>query len=420
MKLLTENTQSPAPARLLILSLLSMTILLWPGLLGRLVSLDWQIGNVRPAVYGIQGILAAAIIVSWLSRNKINAFYSKAFPSRRTFLLAVGCCGLSFLLGLGIAEFVCRLLDFPFKHTWTPSENALAQFDPEVGWAYVPNRSVVQTFGSDPRKIAMHFSSIGSRAGSPAKKFDDTAPTMIFVGDSFTMGHGLDYDETIGGIFESIAYFPLQVVNLGVQGYGTDQALLLLKRYFSTFETKVVVYSFICDHLKRNANYDRRHIDPQARFLGTKPLFALRRDGTLYLKKMPLRYEDLDYSPRLWGAVQVGMTNYGPPPAPDLTRALVQEMRDYVSSQGATFILLDWKWKIGRGCNNDDYFRGINLNVVDAADKAPSGWRSWTVPGDKNHPDFRANRYVARRLLDELKRLDLVPDNIAYVTPKAS
>jgi hypothetical protein len=204
-----------------------------------------------------------------------------------------------------------------------------------------------------------------------------------------------------------------------VQGYGTDQALLLLKRYFRTFNTKVVVYGFICDHLKRNANYDQRHMHPQARFLGTKPLFAVRGDGTLYLKNQPRRYEDLNYSPRLWAAAQIVMNEYGPEPTPDLTRALVQEMRDYVSAHDATFILLDWKWKRRRRCVNDDYFRGMNLNLVDLADKAPRGWQKWTVPGDA-HPGVKANRYVARRLLDELKRLNLLPDNGAYITLKAS
>jgi hypothetical protein len=234
---------------------------------------------------------------------------------------------------------------------------------------------------------------------------------MIFVGCSFTMGHGLLYEETVAGVLEAVPDFPLQIVNLGVQGYGTDQALLILKRYLRKFNTKVVVYGFICAHLGRNANYDRRHIHPRARYLGTKPLFALRSDGTLYLTKVARRYEELNYSPRLWSAAQIVMTQYGPKPTPDLTQALVQEMKDYASSDRATFIVLDW----GGGCINNDHFRGMDLNLVNLDDdKAPPGWRTWKVPGD-GHPGEEANRYVARRLLDELKRLNLVPDNDAHV-----
>jgi hypothetical protein len=314
-----------------------------------------------------------------------------------------------------MAEFMGYLFNFPFVQTWTPSENALAQFDPELGWVYVANRSTVQTFGTDPRDIEMHFSSIGSRVRFPEKRLDPSAPTVIFVGCSVTMGHGLFYEETVAGVLEAMPAFPLQIINLGVQGYGTDQALLLLKRYFRRFNTKVVVYGFICDHLRRNANYDRRHIYYRGRFLGTKPLFALRSDGTLYLKKEPRKYEDLHNSPRLWAIAQIVMAKYGPKPTPDLTRALVQEMRHYVSSQGATFVLLDWSWE----CINDDYFRGMNLNRVNLADKAPSGWRTWTVPGDP-HPEVKSNRYAARRLFDELKRLDLLPDRRAHVTLSTS
>jgi hypothetical protein len=300
-------------------------------------------------------------------------------------------------------EFLCYIFDFPFVGSWTPSENSLAQFDPELGWSYVPNRSAIQTFGTDPHKIAIHFSSIGSRVRSPAKTLTPSAPSLMLVGCSITMGQGLLYEETVAGILEDTPGFPLQIVNLGVQGYGTDQSLLLLKRHFATFNTKVVVYGFFYDHLMRNANYDRRHIYARGHFLGTKPLFGLRSDGTLYLKRLPHKYDELNYSPRLCSTAQIVMTKYGPKPTPDLTRALVQEMRDYVSSHGATFVLLDWKWG-----GTDDYFQGMNLHLIDLADKAPNGWTTWTVPGDP-HPGVKANYYAARRLLDELEWLHLLP-----------
>ena len=68
------------------------------------------------------------------------------------------------------------------------------------------------------------------------------------------MGHDLSYEESFVGKFEALQEVPYQIVNLGVQGYGSDQALLTLKRYLPKFQTKVVVYTFIEDHILRNGN----------------------------------------------------------------------------------------------------------------------------------------------------------------------
>ena len=77
------------------------------------------------------------------------------------------------------------------------------------------------------------------------------------------------------GNFDTLEEVPYQVVNLGVQGYGSDQALLALKKHLPKFNAKIVVYTFIENHILRNGNYDRRMLVPTARFLGTKPQFIL-------------------------------------------------------------------------------------------------------------------------------------------------
>ena len=152
--------------------------------------------------------------------------------------------------------------------------------DAELGWTYIPNQSVVQEFGADHRKIAMHFDDMGSRVGAPGVRHDAAKPSILFVGCSFTMGHGVAYEDSFVGRLEAMPDFRLQAVNLGVQGYGTDQSLLMLKRQFARFPTRAVVYTLIDDHVNRNQNYDRRMLLPKLRFLGTKPLFGLHDDGT--------------------------------------------------------------------------------------------------------------------------------------------
>lgn len=313
------------------------------------------------------------------------------------------------VLGLAAAEAALRFADYPFRTAWIPSENALAQFDPVLGWSYIPDRSVTQSFGSDGRLVSMHFNDIGARVDKPGRRFDSTSPTVVFVGDSFTFGHGVTYEESFAGQFERAIGPRYQVVNLGVQGYGTDQALLALERHGKDFNTRVVVYTFLQEHVRRNDNTDRRLLYRDARFLGTKPRFALKRDGTLEEVASPRRYEDM-IQLRVWQLVRLAWVKYGPPPSIDLTRALVRRMKDDAESQGATFVLIHWtdRHSLPPGQQAERLFPGLDLNVIDTGAGAPEDWDSCYIPGE-HHPDARAHARVGRLLVQKFKELGLVP-----------
>jgi putative membrane protein len=159
-----------------------------------------------------------------LFRRGISARLATIFPSRRQFVLALVMGTMSVMLTLGVAETACRLLDLPVRYRVPRAEDVTATFDGDLGWAYIPNRSVVSSFGVPPRRIPSHFDDIGARVRAPGVTHDPAAPTVLLVGDSLTMGHGVVFDETFAGRLEATADLPYQVVNLGVQAFGTDQA----------------------------------------------------------------------------------------------------------------------------------------------------------------------------------------------------
>lgn len=410
----TTRSQSPSqlPGILLSLVFLGLAVVSWPIVLGNFLSLDWRIGNMRPVAYGLQVVFGFLAIASWTARQLLSSFYFRVFPTRKKFILCLVVAFFSFVLSLTAAEIACRLFGLPFesKPHWSPAENALAQFDEELGWSYLPNRTVVQEFGTEKRKVTMHFNEIGARVSAPGIRYDPSAPTVLFVGDSYTFGHGLPYEEGFVGRLAATPGFPFQVVNLAVQGYGTDQALLLLKRHFNKFNTKAVVYTYIDEVISRNANYDRRILYRYIRILGTKPLFALNGDGTVYVKKWPVRYEHLSYS-RLWASLQVVWNRWGPRPSLELTRALVRDMRNYVESRGSKFVVVFWyqrdysRWNppptLGPG---ESPFHGMDLQVIDTTANAPPDWSRWLIQGDE-HPDARAHARVAQLILEELRRV---------------
>jgi len=329
-------------------------------------------------------------------RRRITVGLRRAFQTPRHLLVSLGLAAGACALALCAVELIFWKLNFPFAGDWVAAETPLARFDPEAGWSYIPNQSVVGQFGAEHRTVPMFFDVIGARVGTPEAKHDPLAPTIVFLGCSLTMGHGLPWEETFVGRLEARPDFPFQVVNLGVQAYGTDQSFVLLRRHMRDFNTKVVVYTFMDDHVARNTNDDRRLFYPQGKFVGTKPLFRLAPDGSLALQKAPHRYEDV-WQSRIWSALRLAWTEWGPIPDGAVTRALVRDMRRFVEANGAKFVMVRWP-------ESRFPFHAPGLNEIDLGPMVPPAWKEWMIPED-GHPDARADAFVANVLAERLKAL---------------
>jgi len=392
---------SPLPAVILCSVLLGLSLLVWPHFLERWISLEWRVGDVRLAAYAVQALVVSAAVAVAVWRQQINTRVMAMFPSRRHAVFALVTTTLSLALAAAAAELICRLFDLPVRMRMPPAERVSTTFDAELGWAYRPNATVISTFGSDHRRIPSYFDEFGLRVRAPGVTHDPARPTMLFVGDSFTMGHGVTFEESFVGRLEARRDFPYQVVNLGVQAFGTDQSLLMLKRHVSRFNTKVVVYTFIDDHVARNANHDRRLLEMVAGVPGTKPLYGLTPDGALYLRKAPTALSGPPAA-RLPALLQIAWTRLGPRPSVPLTRALVREMRRVAEAHGARFLVLYWRGQAPEPDPRDDVLGSMDVDVLDVGTNAPSEWRTWTLPGDP-HPDARAHARVAALLYSRFR-----------------
>ncbi len=301
------------------------------------------------------------------------------------------------LVGL---EGFCRWRGIPYSVEWTPTENTLAQFDEELGWAYLPNLS--KTVNEAGHQWSVYTNQDGIRVAEPGMQFDPSLPSILFIGCSFTMGHGLAYQDSFVGQFAALPDMPLQVVNLGVQAYGTDQAWLALKKFMPMFRTKIVVYTFIAEHILRNGNYDRRLLFPTANFLGTKPLFALNGSGELTLVKAALRYEDYRCS-YLWDALQIKLgTRLGlfPPFPKELTQQLMLAMKKESEAAGAKFVVLNWRWTPEE---YDEIFQGLDVKMLDTLTAAPPGWEQMRMWQNGGHPNAAASAHAAKLLYDDFR-----------------
>ncbi|RJQ51347.1 MAG: hypothetical protein C4526_10200 [Nitrospiraceae bacterium] len=319
---------------------------------------------------------------------------------------------LLFLLVIAMTEGIFRIAGIPYsKVKYIPDENSFARFDQELGWSYIPNKSSIHNTEHIAKPV--YFEENGFRAPYPGFEFDYSKPSILFIGDSFTMGHGLTYEESFVGKFSAtIKGTPFQAVNLGVQGYGSDQALLALKRHLHKFNTKAVVYTYIEDHLLRNGNYDRAMLVPTAEFLGTKPQFALTVGKKLYLSKKPLLYKDYFRSYLIdFLKMRVGkLTGSFPPHPADLTRAIIYEMKKFSIEHDADFVVLNWRQVHN---NYDDLCRDlVNVDVIDTLEGAPDGWKEMVLYGGI-HPNAEAGDHAARLLFNYFRAKDLIREDSA-------
>ena len=147
--------------------------------------------------------------------------------------------GSAGLLRIGLA-IACALATAELYLRWRESAHPRPKMTherfgsphPRYGWIWTPG--LVATERVANRDVRLAFSREGLRVPSPGNEPDPVKPSLLFTGESFAAGQGLQYDETFASLLS--AELGLQPVNLAVNGYGCDQAYLRLIDALPRFE----------------------------------------------------------------------------------------------------------------------------------------------------------------------------------------
>ncbi len=154
----------------------------------------------------------------------------------------------------------------------------IGRFDALLGWSNSPN-----TTSHDD------LSHINSRGWRGAREYDeDPSPDAIRIvacGDSFTFCQEVSDEDTWPAILEA-SWPEAEVINLGVGGYGTDQAYLRYQGESTGTRVDVVLIGLLLENIGRNVNRFRPWWYPNADSAPTKPRFLLE-DGELRLIEQP-------------------------------------------------------------------------------------------------------------------------------------
>jgi hypothetical protein len=190
--------------------------------------------------------------------------------SNRILLLFAGA-----LLGVMVAEGTARL----FLSRQTPEPVVpieIGRFDNRLGWSKIPNTHGVSNKTGEP--IEYRINSKGLRDEETSYEKPENTFRIVLIGDSFTFGYGIPIEQhfstLLGGYFANV-----EVINMGIDGFGVDQELLFLQIEGFKYEPDLVL-AYVPGY------YEHRHMHT-IRFGKSKPRFLLV-DGELTLTNSPV------------------------------------------------------------------------------------------------------------------------------------
>jgi hypothetical protein len=161
-------------------------------------------------------------------------------------------------------------------HTRAVPEHQHAEHDELLGWVNLPNVDLPDMYGPGVavRTNGQRFRNDNDfTAAVPAGR-----TRVICSGDSFTFGYGVDNKDT--WCERLVALEPrLETVNMGLGGYGVDQAYLWYMRDGAPLDHDLHLFVFLTDDFRRMRS---------DRFMGYGKPFLDVRDDSLVVANMPV------------------------------------------------------------------------------------------------------------------------------------
>ena len=189
--------------------------------------------------------------------------------------------------GILLLEIGLRLAGYQAIYDVYSKPSIFWEYDPVLGWAHTPGSEATYV---GPRPWPIEFSTpirINSQ-GLRGPEIDPLPPMGVRVllqGDSRVAAFEVAYEDTFGarletGLSEELGV-PVQVINAGVRGYGTDQSYLYFLERGHEFNPDLVIHVHSGNDTRNNVTIHRMR-RPFA-----KAAFALT-DGELELRGAPV------------------------------------------------------------------------------------------------------------------------------------
>ena len=199
-------------------------------------------------------------------------------PKRRLFLrllASIAASAVLFLAVLGLTDLVLAWRDSGSEPGL--AEESHCEYDPELGWVNKKSTRIPDLYGPG-RTLTTNAQGFRAREDH-AQAIPDGRYRIVCLGDSFTLGYGVDDTACYPAQLEALEP-AIQAVNMGQGGYGVDQCYLWYRRDGAALDADLLLLAFIAPDFERMCT---------ARFQGEYPKPLLTVDGgALQLPDRPL------------------------------------------------------------------------------------------------------------------------------------
>jgi hypothetical protein len=320
------------------------------------------------------------------------------------------------------------LMDLGYRWLIEPEAivpKAVGRFDDALGWALVPNASASSSATGTP--VEYRINSKGLRDDETDYVKSPGTLRILLLGDSRTFGYGVPIEQHFSKLLEG--YFRnVEVINMGVSGYGVDQELLAFRKEGVRYQPDVVI-AYVA-HFG-----DQRHMFAD-RWGKPKPQFQLR-DGELTLSNVPVptEYAGLDTAHRVdlflvshsplyrdvsqtaIGLLKRAIGRAGPAPAltdgnPDpvlvdrmyeLAVAILQQLDREATAAGAQFVLVTQLPRLHSECAT------LGIKSLDVS--LPMRNSLFDLPGGLEHINEAGNGVITHEIARFLTNAGLIPSS---------
>ena len=189
-------------------------------------------------------------------------------------LFAVLLAAMTVILGeVALRMVLGRELGRPPANAERSAEHLFWRRDAALGWSNIPNASGHFTNGAFDGTV--HFDSFGNRLNAAQGTLATGSRNVYFLGDSTTASLEVDDDETVPAVLEQALRRGgdrVNVLNLGVRGYGTDQSVRKALELSRSLPPDEIIYMYV-----ENDVWDNNVLREAGRRYG-KGIY-LRREG---------------------------------------------------------------------------------------------------------------------------------------------
>ncbi len=174
-----------------------------------------------------------------------------------------------------------------------PDTKPYVRHDPVIGYRYAPNERLrLPRPGGGMYDLATNADGIRASRDHAFEKPCGTT-RIIVLGDSYAAGQFVSNDQRFTEQMERLVP-GLEIINLALEGTGTDQQALLYEHVGLRYDHDAVMILPFLQNIRRNLADARESLDTAGKkILRAKPRFVMRDDGALELRNVPVSREPI-------------------------------------------------------------------------------------------------------------------------------